>query len=115
LPWAYELAQKTKKAIILFPIAFHMDRAEEIWSDRHTMQEIAKFRQKNIPKIPVVLCKCCNKFSFRSASSENFWSGFQTYSDVIQVVKNIRNHQIQSISPETSIDCLAILLVRFYR
>ena len=33
-----------------------------------------------------------------------FWSGFQTYSDVIQVVKDIRNQKIKSISPETSID-----------
>ena len=105
LPWAYELAQKTKKAIILFPIAFHMNRAEEIWSDRHKMAEVAQFRKKNYPEN--TSCSFVNaaiSSRLEAHPQRIFWSGFQTYSDVIQVVKNIRNHQIQSISPETSID-----------
>ena len=105
LPWAYELAQKTKKAIILFPIAFHMNRAEEIWSDRHKMAEVAQFRKKNYPEN--TSCSFVNaaiSSRLEAHPQRIFWSGFQTYSDVIQVVKNIRNHQIKSISPETSID-----------
>ncbi len=51
LPWAYELAQRTQKAIILFPIAFHMDRADPIWSDRHHMMEVVSYRKKSIRKI----------------------------------------------------------------
>jgi len=105
LPWAYELAQKTKKAIILFPIAFHMNRAEEIWSDRRAMVEVAQFRKKNYPEN--TNCSFVNaaiSSRLEALPQRIFWSGFQTYSDVIQVVKDIRNQKIKSISPETSID-----------
>lgn len=105
LPWAYELAQRTKKAVVLFPIAFHMNRAEEIWSDRHKMVEISNFRKKNF--------KDNSDCSFVNAAISSrleahpqriFWSGFQTYSDVISVIKDIRNNKISSISANSSFD-----------
>ena len=114
LPWAYELAQKTKKAIILFPIAFHMNRAEEIWSDRHKMVEVAQFRKKNYPEN--TNCSFVNaaiSSRLEAHPQRIFWSGFQTYSDVIQVVKDIRNQQIKSISPETSIDLFGYFIGSF--
>ncbi len=105
LPWAYELAQKTHKAVILFPIAFHMDRAEAIWSDRHHMMEIVKFRKGKYPEN--------THFSYVNAAISSrleahpqriFWSGLQTYSDIIEVVKEIKNSTIKSISPDAKLD-----------
>ncbi|WP_322971362.1 DUF6051 family protein [Faecalibacter sp. LW9] len=105
LPWAYELAQRTKKAIVLYPIAFHMNRAEEIWSDRHAMVEVSNFRKKNF--------KDNSDCSFVNAAISSrleahpqriFWSGFQTYSDVISLVKSIRANEIKSISTDSSFD-----------
>jgi len=105
LPWAYELSQRTNKAIVLYPIAFHMNRAEEIWSDRHAMVEVSNFRKKNF--------KDNSDCSFVNAAISSrleahpqriFWSGFQTYSDVIAVVKNIRSNNVKSISPQSSFD-----------
>lgn len=105
LPWAYELAQKTHKAVILFPIAFHMDRAEAIWSDRHHMMEIVKFRKGKYPEN--------THFSYVNAAISSrleahpqriFWSGLQTYSDIIEVVKEIKANKIKSISPDASLD-----------
>lgn len=105
LPWAYELAQKTHKAVILFPIAFHMDRAEAIWSDRHYMMEIVKFRKGKYPEN--------THFSYVNAAISSrleahpqriFWSGFQTYSDIIEVVKEIKSNAIKSISPDAKLD-----------
>ncbi|RLZ10520.1 DUF6051 family protein [Faecalibacter macacae] len=105
LPWAYELAQQTNKAVVLFPIAFHMNRAEEIWSDRRAMVEVSNFRKKHF--------KDNSDCSFVNAAISSrleahpqriFWSGFQTYSDVISVVNNIRQNNIQSISPDSSFD-----------
>ncbi|AZA78619.1 hypothetical protein EG347_14425 [Chryseobacterium sp. G0186] len=105
LPWAYELAQKTHKAIILFPIAFHMDRAEAIWSDRHHMMEIVKFRKGKYSEN--------THFSYVNAAISSrleahpqriFWSGLQTYSDIIEVVKEIKAHKIKSISPDARLD-----------
>lgn len=105
LPWAYELAQKTHKAVILFPIAFHMDRAEAIWSDRHHMMEIVKFRKGKYPEN--------THFSYVNAAISSrleahpqriFWSGLQTYSDIIEVVKEIKNSTIKSISQDAKLD-----------
>jgi len=105
LPWAYELSQRTNKAVVLYPIAFHMNRAEEIWSDRRAMVEVSNFRKKNF--------KDNSDCSFVNAAISSrleahpqriFWSGFQTYSDVIAVVKNIRANNVKSISPNSSFD-----------
>nr|WP_315033421.1 DUF6051 family protein [uncultured Chryseobacterium sp.] len=105
LPWAYELAQKTHKAVLLFPIAFHMNRAEPIWSDRHHMTQIVNFRKKRYPEN--------TSFSYINAAISSrleahpqrvFWSGLQTYSDIIEVVKDIKANKIKSISPDTSFD-----------
>lgn len=105
LPWAYELAQRTHKAVILFPIAFHMDRAEAIWSDRHHMLEIVKFRKSKYPEN--------THFSYVNAAISSrleahpqrmFWSGLQTYSDIIELVKEIREGKIKSIFSDARLD-----------
>lgn len=105
LPWAYELAQRTNKAIVLYPIAFHMNRAEEVWSDRHAMVEVSKYRKKNF--------KNNSDCSFVNAAISSrleahpqriFWSGFQTYSDVIALVNSIRANEIKSIASTSSFD-----------
>ncbi|ROH98970.1 MULTISPECIES: DUF6051 family protein [unclassified Chryseobacterium] len=105
LPWAYELAQRTHKAVILFPIAFHMDRAEPIWSSRHHMTEIVNFRKKRYPEN--------TNYSYVNAAISSrleahpqrvFWSGLQTYSDIIDVIRDIKNGKIKSIAPDAHFD-----------
>ncbi|MCJ7934005.1 MAG: DUF6051 family protein [Chryseobacterium sp.] len=105
LPWAYELAQRTHKAVILFPIAFHMDRAAPVWSDRKKMTEIVNFRKGRYPEN--------THYSFVNAAISSrleahpqriFWSGLQTYSDIIEVVKEIKKNTIKSIAPDSSVD-----------
>lgn len=105
LPWAYELAQRTNKAIILFPIAFHMNRAEEIWSDRHKMVEVSKFRKKNFnDNSDSSFVNAAISSRLEAHPQRIFWSGFQTYSDVISVVRDIRENKISSISSTSSFD-----------
>ncbi|REC42224.1 DUF6051 family protein [Chryseobacterium pennipullorum] len=105
LPWAYELAQRTHKAIILFPIAFHMDRAEPMWSNRHHMMEVVSIRKAKYPGN--------TNFSYVNAAISSrleahpqriFWSGLQTYSDTIDIVKDIKNNRVKSISPDAEVD-----------
>lgn len=105
LPWAYELAQRTHKAVILFPIAFHMDRADPIWSDRQHMTNIVNFRRKRYPEN--------TNYSFVNAAISSrleahpqriFWSGLQTYSDIIEVIKDIKNNKIKSIAADAGLD-----------
>ena len=46
LPWAYYLAQKTNRPIILFPISFHMNRCPESWANPRAMMPLLSQRQK---------------------------------------------------------------------
>ncbi|CAI8851616.1 DUF6051 family protein [Chryseobacterium sp. IT-36CA2] len=105
LPWAYELAQRTQKAIILFPIAFHMDRAEPIWSDRHHMMEVVNFRKKKYPEnMNYSYVNAAISSRLEAHPQRIFWSGLQTYSDITEVVKEIKNGKIKSISTEADLD-----------
>lgn len=105
LPWAYELAQQTKKAVVLYPIAFHMNRAEEIWSNRRAMAEVSKFRKANFKdNTDCSFVNAAISSRLEAHPQRIFWSGFQTYSDVLAVISNIRNNNINSISPDSTFD-----------
>lgn len=105
LPWAYELAQRTQKAIILFPIAFHMDRAKPIWSDRHHMMEVVNFRKKKYPEnMNYSYVNAAISSRLEAHPQRIFWSGLQTYSDITEVVKSIKNGHLKSISPDAKLD-----------
>ncbi|MCF8333228.1 MAG: DUF6051 family protein [Bacteroidales bacterium] len=49
LPWGKELCLKTSHPVILFPIAFHMNRSPALWSDPRTMTRLAGQRKKRYP------------------------------------------------------------------
>ncbi len=105
LPWAYELAQRTHKAIILFPIAFHMDRADPLWSDRHHMTDVVNFRKKKYPEnMNYSYVNAAISSRLEAHPQRIFWSGLQTYSDITEVVKEIKNGKIKSISREADLD-----------
>ncbi|MGU9939526.1 DUF6051 family protein [Empedobacter brevis] len=105
LPWAYEIAQQTKKAVILFPIAFHMNRAEDTWSDRRKMVEVSKMRMKdNRDNSDSSYVNAAISARLEAYPQRIFWSGFQTYSDTIKLINQIRNGELYSIKKNAKID-----------
>jgi hypothetical protein len=46
LTWAEYLSQKTGKAVILFPIAFHMNRSPLAWSNPRALMPLMELRRK---------------------------------------------------------------------
>lgn len=106
LPWAYEIARRTNKALVLFPIAFHMDRAPATWSEKQRMIKIANERIASNPEN-------AHNASFINAAISSrlehfpqrlFWSGMQTYADVVQFIESVKKGQQTAIKPEASID-----------
>lgn len=104
LPWAAELTRKTGKAVILFPIAFHMDRAAPEWSEPRFMRELGQARA-GLPHNGVT--------SFLNAAISTrldrnperlFWSGCQTLADFKQMVAEIRSGAIPQISKSATVD-----------
>jgi len=51
LMWAGRLMEKTGKAVILFPTAFHINRAPADWTDVRTMQDLKYVRQGLFPAV----------------------------------------------------------------
>lgn len=105
LPWAYRLTKDTGKAVILFPIAFHMDRAPEAWSDRKLMFAVAEEREK--------IAKDNTQSSYVNAAISSrmdanpqrlFWSGMQTYNDIIHLADAIKESKVAEIKPSAGID-----------
>lgn len=88
LPWAKFLVEQTGKSVVLFPIAFHMNRAPLAWSDRHEMGTLSESRKASFPDI--VACTFSNvaiSARLQQKPQRFFWSGLQTYYDVIEFRK----------------------------
>jgi uncharacterized protein DUF6051 len=105
LPWALTLHRLTGKAIVLFPIAFHMNRAPSAWSNPRVMKNISNSRINKFGDI--------KNSSFANAAlstrlhhnpSRFFTSGFQTFSDITKLVKEIRDGQHKSICEDANFD-----------
>ena len=92
LPWAYQLAMQTKKPVILFPIAYHINRSPWTWRSPRLMEKHSIFRKTTIPSI--------ENSSFANAAlslrmdhhPEYFaTSGIQTYFDIIKLASTIKS------------------------
>ena len=105
LPWAYALSKRTGKAVILFPIAFHMNRAPERWSSRQEMYPIAQKRMAEYPDnsdtsyVNAAISTRLDAFPQRL-----FWSGLQTYNDIVQLITDLKAGVLPSIAPTATVD-----------
>ncbi len=114
LPWAVRLVESTGKAVVLFPIAFHMNRAPLEWSRPRAMRPLSLERQATSSKI--ANSSFANAaISIRLASQpERFcWSGLQTLNDLVQLAGAIRCGELERIAPDASIDIFAYSIGAF--
>ena len=51
LPWAKAISDGTESAVILFPLAFHMQRAPKEWSNTREMFKLSEERKQTFPNI----------------------------------------------------------------
>ena len=91
LPWALHLMEETDSPVILFPIAFHMNRAPESWANPRDMMRVASERKKfvgNGAETSFVNAALSHRIQF--APHRFFSSGMQTYYDVIKFIDEIK-------------------------
>lgn len=104
-PWAERIAAQTGKAVLLFPIAFHMNRAPYAWSDTRGMFNASEQRKK---LFPLILHSSLTNVAISTrlhAKPQRFvWSGLQTYYDLIQLVEHIKSGEHPAIEATASID-----------
>ncbi|MDR2834900.1 MAG: DUF6051 family protein [Bacteroidales bacterium] len=105
LPWAKYLMEHTGKTIVLFPIAFHMNRAPATWSDTRTMFNISKQRKICHPNlIASSLFNVAISTRIYNKPQRFIWSGLQTYYDVIDFINIIKSCQHPLINSNATID-----------
>ena len=114
LPWAKYIVEKTGKAVALFPIAFHMNRAPTAWSDMREMYSISEQRKQRHPDvISSSLSNVAISTRLHNKPQRFIWSGLQTYYDVIDLVEDIKANNHPAIDPEASIDVFSYSIGSF--
>ena len=100
LPWAQYITEQTQSAVILFPIAFHMNRTLSIWSDKRKMFLLSEKRRKMFPNVVnSSLSNVAISMRLHSRPQRFIWSGLQTYYDVIRFVEQCKAGENPLISP----------------
>lgn len=114
LPWAKYIVDTTGKSVVLFPIAFHMNRAPQEWSDTKLMYE-ASCRRKEL--FPDIIASSLTNVSISTrlhAKPQRFiWSGLQTYHDVIQFMEEYKSGLHPFILPDAKVDLFAYSIGAF--
>jgi hypothetical protein len=114
LPWAHKLVEYTGKTVILFPIAFHMNRAPERWADPRFMNKVCKERKQFYPKVTnSSLANAAISTRLQFLPQRFFWSGLQTYYDILQLIHQIRNDEHPHIHKDAHIDFFAYSIGSF--
>lgn len=105
LPWAKYIVDKTGKSVVMFPIAFHMNRAPATWSSMREMYRVSEQRKERHPDI---LCSSLSNVAISTRLHNKpqrfIWSGLQSYYDVIDFVENFKEGLHPSIDQDASID-----------
>lgn len=105
LTWAKQLTDTTGKAVLLFPIAFHMNRAPHSWSDTRKMFNICQQRKERHPDIiHSTLSNVAISTRLHNKPQRFIWSGLQTYYDVIDLVETIKAGEHPVIATDATFD-----------
>ena len=108
LPWAEAICENTQSAVVLFPIAFHMQRAPLYWSEKREMFELSEKRKKKYPNIiNSTLSNVAISMRLHSMPQRFIWSGLQTYYDVIRFVEECKNGGHELIDKDFKMDIFA--------
>jgi pimeloyl-ACP methyl ester carboxylesterase len=90
LPWAHRLVERTGIPVILFPIAFHMNRAPRAWATPREMMGVSKERKRLFPGLrssTFVNAALSHRVQF--APHRFITSGLQSYYDLVDLVREI--------------------------
>lgn len=114
LPWAAALVKQTGKAVILFPIAFHMNRAPASWSDPKLMNRVGKIRKKLQPYLGNASFVNTAISARLQIMPERFlWSGLQTFFDIVQLIRSIKEGTHPILPRNTKLDIFSYSIGTF--
>lgn len=90
LAWAFRLVELTERPVILFPIAFHMNRAPAVWASPREMIQVARERQRLFGDITASsFANAALSHRLQFAPHRFLSSGLQSYYDVADLARLI--------------------------
>ena len=108
LPWAARLVESTGKAVVLFPIAFLMNRSPGSWSDTRLMHAASKSRRAAYPDIiDSSLLNAAISIRLQRNPQRFIWSGLQTYYDVVEFIAACQRGEHPLFACGVRVDILA--------
>lgn len=112
--WAEYLCSTTGKAVILFPIAYHVNRSPVDWSNPRVLQQLLaqrKERTGNDRSLSFANLALSERLSEQPLRF--FTSGRQSYFDLISLCTAIINGRHSFFAPETRVDVFAYSIGAF--
>lgn len=115
LPWTYRLLKQTGKAIILFPLAFHMDRAPAEWANAKLMQRTAENRMKESgSNSHTSFVNAAISTRLEEDPRRFFWTGLETFMDVRTLLKQLKEGGVKGFSKGTVADIMAYSIGAYF-
>lgn len=104
-PWAVELARRTARAVVLFPLAFHMQRGPASWAHARRMSAVLQRRMAAHPGLAHgSVANAALSARIEHAPERFIFSGMQTVDDLAGFVRAIRRGALDCIAPDAAID-----------
>ena len=115
LPWAYSLLKNTGKPVILFPLAFHMDRAPKEWSVPANMNAAAKERaHTDMLNSHTSFVNAAISSRLEANPQRFFWTGLESYIDVTNFLQDLNRGRIPGFTKGTTADVFGYSIGAFF-
>ena len=108
IQWAARLASGTGRPVVLFPLAYHMNRSPRSWMDRHIMMPLVTARTTLLPDTRLSTFVNVALSTRMTISPQRFMvSGYQTAVDLAALIQLIREGRIPGIAAGGPADIFA--------
>ena len=102
--WAKALADKARCAVILFPIAFHMERSPASWGNFGIMRGVSKDRLSRYPGLKQSsMANAAMSERLDEAPDRFFRSGLMAALDLGDLVAALRSGRLPGIAPDATL------------
>lgn len=114
LPWAYRLSHLLQRPVIMFPIAFHMNRAPAQWSNPRLMSTLLpKTRMLNHRNQSSTFANIALSLRLSHKPERFFTSGCQSLHDIMELVSHLKSGEHPLIKQNSKIDFFAYSIGAF--
>jgi hypothetical protein len=112
--WATYLAEKTNRPVILFPLAYHINRVPKAWSDPRLMSDIVSTRKKNSDSNNTTFANAALSTRLQFHPELFLYSGLQSCSDVLQLMDEIKSGSNPLFTKDTHFDIFSYSIGAFF-